>query len=175
MSTAQPEFSRLERLDTMGRTSKPVRIEADADEREGLRRRFRLEALNSLAAEYMLTKDEGKIIANGQIMADLVQACVATAAPVPEKIDEAFTIRFERESVDYDPDAEIELSSDDCDVIFFSGDRIDIGETVAETLSLMMNPYPRAPEADRLLREAGVLGEEEAGPFAKLRELTKKR
>src|SRR3546814_12703449 len=75
----------------MGRMSKPARIEAEADEREGLRRRFRLEALNSLAAEYTLAKDEGKIIANGRIMADLVQACVATAAPVPEKIDEAFT------------------------------------------------------------------------------------
>src|SRR3546814_9785572 len=102
-------------------------------------------------------------------MADLGQAGVATAAPVPEKIDEAFTIQFERESTDYDPDTEIELSSDDCDVIFFSGDRIDMGEAVAETLSLLMNPYPRAPEADRLLREAGVLSEEEAGPFAKLR------
>src|SRR3546814_12228746 len=79
-----------------------------------------------------------KIIANGRIMADLVQACVATAAPVPEKIDEAFTIQFERESTDYDPDTEIELSSDDCDVIFFSGDRIDMGEAVAETLSLLM-------------------------------------
>src|SRR3546814_5515632 len=58
--SAQPEFSRLERLDTMGRMSKPARIEAEADEREGLRRRFRLEALNSLAAEYTLAKDEGK-------------------------------------------------------------------------------------------------------------------
>src|SRR3546814_8652269 len=41
--SAQPEFSRLERLDTMGRMSKPARIEAEADEREGLRRRFRLD------------------------------------------------------------------------------------------------------------------------------------
>src|SRR3546814_8456624 len=64
--SAQPEFSRLERLDTMGRMSKPARIEAEADEREGLRRRFRLEALNRLAAEYTLAKDEGTIIANGR-------------------------------------------------------------------------------------------------------------
>src|SRR3546814_16294727 len=101
-------------------------------------------------------------------MADLVQACVATAAPVPEKIEEAFTIHFERERTDYDPDTEIELSSDDCDVIFFSGARIDMGEAVAETLSLLMNHYPRAPEADRLLSEAGVLSADRAGPFTKL-------
>src|SRR3546814_4572656 len=122
----------------MGRMSKPARIEAEADERAGLRRRFRLEALNSLAAEYTLAKDEGKIIANGRIMAALVQACVATAAPVPEKIDEAFTIQFERESNDYDPDTEIELSSDACDFIFFFWDRIEMGEEVAEKVSLYM-------------------------------------
>src|SRR3546814_19562110 len=58
--SAQPEFSRLERLDTMGRMSKPARIEAEAEEREGLRRRFRLEAPNILAAVYTLAKGEGR-------------------------------------------------------------------------------------------------------------------
>src|SRR3546814_11575991 len=110
--SAQPEFSRLERLDTMGRMSKPARIEAEADEREGLRRRFRLEALNSLAAEYTLAKDEGKIIANGRIMADLVQACVATAAPVPEKIDEAYSHPLERDIPKYPPTTENKPSTD---------------------------------------------------------------
>src|SRR3546814_2336945 len=56
--SAQPEFSRLERLDTLGRMSKPARIEAEPDEREGLRRRFRLEALYSLSAEYTLRSEE---------------------------------------------------------------------------------------------------------------------
>src|SRR3546814_15166534 len=114
----------------MGRMSKPARIEAEADEREGLRRRFRLEALNSLAAEYTLAKDEGKIIANGRSMADLVQACVATAALVPEKIDEALTIQFESESTDYEPNTEIELSSEHWEVIFFSDHQIDHGDAV---------------------------------------------
>ena len=172
--TAAPEFSRIESLERLGRSSKPVRIEATAQERAALARRLRLLALDRFAAEYMLVKEGQAIIANGRIEAALTQSCVATGEPVPEKLDEPFVIRFEREPADQTPDDEIELSADDCDVIFFSGDRIDMGEAMAETLSLSMNPYPRAPDADRILREAGVLSEEDASPFAKLRELTNK-
>lgn len=172
--TAPPEFSRFESLDKLGRSSKPVRIEATVEECAALARRFRLLALDRLAAEYVLVKEGQGVIANGRIEADLTQSCVASGAPVPEQLDEPFAIRFEREPGEHAPDEEIELSADDCDIIFFSGDRIDMGEAVAETLSLSMNPYPRAAEADRLLRKAGVISEEEAGPFAKLRQLTKK-
>ena len=49
---------------------------------------------------------------------------------------------------------------------------IDLGEAAAETLLLALDPYPRAPNADAVLREAGVKpeGEEERepGPFAAL-------
>ena len=169
-----PEFSRPESLDKIGRSSKPVHIEATAEERAVLSRRFGLVALDRLAADYLLEKDGEAIIARGHIEAELAQSCVASGVPVPERIDEPFAIRFEREAAASGPDEEVELSSDDCDVIFFAGDRIDMGEAVAETLSLSMNPYPRSPDADSVLREAGVLSEDEASPFAKLRELTRK-
>lgn len=171
---AAPEFSRLESLDKIGRSDKPVRIEATAEERAALARRFGLVTLDRLAASYILTKEGAAVIANGQIEAELVQSCVATGVPVPERLDEPFVIRFEREAAEPDPDEEIELSSNECDIIFFKGDRIDMGEAVAETLSLSMNPYPRSSDAEKVLREAGVLSEEEASPFAKLRDLTKK-
>ena len=44
---------------------------------------------------------------------------------------------------------------------------IDVGEAVAETLSLSLDPYPRAPGAEEALKAAGVKSEEEAGPFAR--------
>lgn len=174
MSAPAPEFSRPERLDGVGRTAGAVRIEADPGEREALRRRFGLEAIDGLVADYVLAKGDRGIMATGRIRADVVQSCVATGAPVPARIDEPFLIRFEPERSDHAPDAEIELDADDCDVVFFAGDRIDMGEAVAETLSLALDPYPRSADADRLLREAGVISEEEAGPFARLRELTRK-
>ena len=51
------------------------------------------------------------------------------------------------------------------------GQTIDIGEAVAETMALAMTPYPRSAEADAYLREAGVLTEEQASPFAVLQSL----
>ena len=66
------------------------------------------------------------------------------------------------------PEEEVELSESEMDVVFHDGAAIDVGEAVAETLSLGLDPYPRAPGADEALKAAGVKSEEEAGPFAAL-------
>jgi hypothetical protein len=39
---------------------------------------------------------------------------------------------------------------------------------VADELSLALDPYPRSAGAEDALRDAGVLSEEQAGPFAAL-------
>jgi len=39
---------------------------------------------------------------------------------------------------------------------------------VADTLALALDPFPRGPNADVALKAAGVLSEEQAGPFAAL-------
>jgi hypothetical protein len=54
------------------------------------------------------------------------------------------------------------------DVVFYDLAAIDVGEAVAETLLLSLDPYPRAPGAEAALRAAGVKGEEEAGAFGAL-------
>jgi hypothetical protein len=38
-------------------------------------------------------------------------------------------------------------------------------------MALALDPFPRAPDADDVLKAAGVLSEGEAGPFAALRAL----
>ena len=50
-----------------------------------------------------------------------------------------------------------------------------MGEAVAETMALAMEPFPRAPDADAYLKEAGVLSEEQASPFAALLGLKDKK
>ena len=42
---------------------------------------------------------------------------------------------------------------------------------VADTLALSLDPYPRSASADAALREAGVMSEAEASPFALLAKL----
>src|SRR3546814_12081794 len=41
---------------------------------------------------------------------------------------------------------EVELGEEDCDVLPMDGDSVDIGELAAETVSLVLDPYPRLPD-----------------------------
>ncbi len=170
MDARAPEFSRIVRLDAIARMRWPAHIEANEAERELLARRFGYIAIDRLTADYSLARDGKNVTATGAIGAHVTQACVATGEPVAEEIDEPFAIRFEPEAANA-PSAsseEQELEADECDVLPMSGDRIDMGEVVAETLALAVSPYPRAADAERRLRDAGVLSEDQAGPFAAL-------
>lgn len=163
-----PEFSRPVRIDQLGRHADGVTIVANAEERGALARRFGLLALDRLEADYALTEEQGVLFARGRVRAALAQPCVATAAAVPETIDESFTLRFVRDDAPMPEGAELEIDAEDCDTIGYDGAVIDMGEAVAETMALAMAPFPRAADAEDVLRQAGVLNEEQASPFAAL-------
>lgn len=167
-----PEFSRPHRLDTIGAGESRVAIEADEGERKALARRFGLIAIDRLGANYAVRRDAAGILARGRLSGAVVQACSVTGDPVPAKIEEDFAIRFLPEGSESGD--EIELSEEDCDTVFYTGGAIDLGEAAAETLALALDPFPRSRGAEAALREAGVLSEEEAGPFAALAALKKK-
>jgi uncharacterized metal-binding protein YceD (DUF177 family) len=87
---------------------------------------------------------------------------------VPASVGETFTIRFRPEPTEGPAEEETELGEDELDVMFYDGAMIDVGEAVAQTLALNLDPYPRAPDSGDALREAGVLDEGQAGPFGAL-------
>ena len=166
-----PEFSRPYKLDTLGQP-RAVDIRAEAEERTGLARRFGLQSLDRLEARATLTTSTQGIEVAGRLRADAVQSCVVTQDPIPVRIDQEFTVRFVPETT---PDAdEIELSAEDCDIMEHDGQQIDLGEAVAQSLGLALDPYPRSANAEARLREAGVKSEEEAGPFGALAALKDK-
>ena len=70
-------------------------------------------------------------------------------------------------------DEEIELGERDCDTVFHDGAAIDLGGAIADTLALCLDPYPRSAAADAALKEAGIMTEEQASPFAVLAKLRK--
>lgn len=163
-----PEFSRAVRIDSIGEAPRPMEIAAEESERAALAARFGLIGLARLEAALTLSRRGGEVSVRGRLAAAVTQACVATAEPVAAEIDAPFDILF-RPQPDADaPEDEIELSESEMDVVFLTGAEIDVGEAVAETLALALDPYPRAPDADEALKAAGVKSEEEAGPFAAL-------
>ena len=176
--TAQPEFSRTVRIDTLGASPRQLGIGADEAERAALAERFGLPAIERLSAEASIKRAGEEVRAEGTLSASVVQSCVATGVPVPAEVEEEFSLVFRPHPQGLSEEEEIELSEGELDVIFYDGAAVDIGEAVAETLSLSLEPYPRSPEAEAALREAGVKTEEEqraeSSPFAALAALKDK-
>jgi uncharacterized metal-binding protein YceD (DUF177 family) len=173
MSAPANEFARPIRLDTIGEEPRAIAIEADADERAALARRFDLAALDRLTAELRLRRAGEIVHAEGTVEAAVTQACVATGEPLPSRLAVPLVLRFVPEPLIAEQE-EVELGAEDCDTVGYAGGAVDIGEATAETLYLALDPFPRAPDADETLKAAGLLGEAEAGPFAALKALREK-
>lgn len=148
-------------------------IRASADEREEIADRLGLNALTLFEIEGTLRRDADRVTVSGHVRAALAQPCVATSEPVHETVGEAFTLVFAPQP-DHEEDAEIELGEDDLDTVFHDGRTIELGDALVDTLSLALDPFPRAADADARLRDAGVLSEEEAGKFGALAALKAK-
>ncbi|WP_448662545.1 YceD family protein [Sphingomonas sp. CJ20] len=161
-----PEFSRPQRLDQIGAGENEIHITADAAERDALAERFGWQAVDALDSRLTLRRDAVSILATGHLSARVTQTCVATGDPLPVAVEEDFAIRFLPEPDEATPDEDIELSEDACDTVFYTGSAIDLGEAAAETLALSLDPFPRGPNAATVLKQAGVLSEDEAGPLS---------
>jgi len=167
------EFPRPLRLDMLGEAPHAVTLHADAEERAALARRFAIQAIDRLDVTAQVRREGATAFAEGRVTADVVQNCAVTGVPLPTTVEEPFQLRFVAETAG-DPAEEIELSAEDCDTLTYAGGAIDLGEAAAETLLLALDPFPRAPDADVALKEAGVVGEEAVGPFAALKALKDK-
>lgn len=168
-----PEFSRPERVDMIGSRPATVTITADAAERAALAVRFGLVSVERLTAVLALQAEAAEIAVTGRVEADVVQACVITGVPLSAHVDEPVALRFVPEAQAPEGD-EIELADDALDVIAYGGSAIDLGEAAAQTMALALEPFPRSPDAADSLRAAGVIAEEEAGPFGALAALRDK-
>jgi uncharacterized metal-binding protein YceD (DUF177 family) len=165
-------FAHHLRLDQI-RDGDRLELVADEEERVAVANRLGLGALSCLEAHAILSRNGDIIRARGRLAAALEQNCVVTSEPVPAHVDEPLDLIFMPEPPSGHPDEEIELGGGDLDVVFHDGAEIDLGGAIADTLALSLDPYPRSAGADAALKEAGVMTEEQASPFAVLAGLKK--
>nr|WP_166179676.1 YceD family protein [Altererythrobacter segetis] len=164
-----PEFSRL--VDRRHLKAAPLRVVASETERKALARRFSLIAIDRLEAELSLEADGEAVDAGGTLWAEIVQACAVTGNDLPVTIEEPLALRFVPEApVTVE---ELELEEEQLDEIPYAGTSFDLGEAVAQSLALAIDPFATGPEADRVRKEKGLLDEAAAGPFAALAALKK--
>lgn len=142
---AAPEFSRPVALDSLHPGETRFEIAASPAERRALAARFAIPAIARLDARVRIVRlpRADRFRVTGELAADVVQTCVVTLEPVPQHVVATFDLAFERAGWAAEP-AEVVIETDE-DPEPLYGDRIDIGEVVAEELALALDPYPRAP------------------------------
>jgi uncharacterized metal-binding protein YceD (DUF177 family) len=175
VEASPPEFSRRVSVDQIGAGGHKTGIAADEVECAALAKRFGWTRIERLTANANLLAREDGIDALGTLNAEIERACAASGEPVRESVEEAFAIHFVSADTDAVAEGEFDLDEDDLDVVEFDGAAVDIGEAVAQTLALSVDPFPRSPAAEAKLRAAGVLAEGEVGSaaFAGLKGLLK--
>ena len=143
---------------------------ADEADRAVVAERLGLVSRDRREAHAALDCEGARVRAAGRLKASVAQSCAASGEPVPAHVDEAFDLLFLPEPKGR-PDEEMELGGEELDVVFHDGAAIDLAGAIADTLALSLDPFPRGPNADSALKAAGVLSEDQAGPFAALEAL----
>jgi len=146
-----PELSRIVPADHPPET---YVVTATAAECMALAERMRIPGVVSATCSFTLRARGSVVIAEGNLVARVVQSCVVSLEPVAQEVRERFKLRFVPEGQDSGGD-----EPDSPDEIPYAGLKIDLGEAVAEQLGLALDPYPRHPDA--VLDDVGAV--EDAG------------
>lgn len=161
------ELERIVKLDRI--PAEAISITASEAECAAVAERFELPAVHALTAEIELTQTGEEIDARGRLRASFEQRCAVSDEPFAATLDEAIAIRFVPMRDAPGEDEEIEFVSDAPDEIEYDGAAIDLGEAVAQSFGLAIDPYAEGPDADAVRRAAGILDESApSGPFAAL-------
>ena len=177
---------RLISPDEVGRQGLAFAFEATAAEREALARRLDLLALDSLAAELRFEPADnapGALRVSGTIRAQLVQSCVVTLEPVSRDLHESISVLYAPLPAD-EPEHEVDVPAEGETPEPLPAQGIDASEVVAEHLALLMDPYPRHPDApatpltyaadDDEAGDGAPGDDSHTGPFAALGQLKSK-
>jgi len=170
-----PEFSRVVAVERIGSGWQTHRLTASEAERAALAARFGLVELPALEAELRLRRARaGRYVEiDGVLRARVVQRCVVTLDPVACELDEPFVLLLGPIGSAVSEPAASDLIVDLDEPEPLDGDDIDVGELVAQQLSLALEPYPRAagaavPDGSAAVEAAAATEPPSDSPFAAL-------
>lgn len=176
------DFSFTVDVDDVQIEPRAYKLKASEQEMTELKERFGLVKLSSFNANVAVScEPKAKAIwIRGDIAAELVQQCVVTLGDVPEQVAEPFELMLVSPEVaeQFDED-EVYLDPKAPDYDAFEGDTLPVGEMVAQTLSVLMNPYPKQADAKITVQSGQGVSinedlEEKPNPFAVLSKLRDK-
>ena len=148
VSKQNSELERVVDLDRMGPGGTALDVVATETECAALAKRFGFLSLPALSARVTVDrKPGGRVVVEGRLKGRLVQACVLSLDPVTQDLDEAFRVVFADNAEDErDPESGEAVLNAHADAPEpLTGNILDVGEIIAEQLSLTADPYPRRP------------------------------
>ena len=161
-----PEFSRL--VDIRNLPDGVLTLTADTAERAALARRTGVEAITRFEAAVTLVRGGTLIDVTGRIAADVTQMCAISNEPFAVTVDEPLALRFVPETAPSAAEIELEIDSGARDEIPYTGAQFDLGEELAQSLALAIDPYATGPNADVVREETGLSDRASSGAFAAL-------
>ena len=163
------------------RDGRSYHLEASEADCKALVERFDLVDFKKLTAD-VTVQDRGTeegIFVSGKLKAAYTQRCIVSLEPVEESLETEFSLMLvDAETADRMDADEVYLDDNAPEYDALDGDMIPLGEVVVQTVSINMNPYPRAEDAklsvgnkkDISVNEAEL---EKPNPFAVLAEMRK--
>lgn len=142
------EIERLVDLEKLGNNGTALEVVTTESERAALAKRFGFLGLPALSARVSVDRRPGgQIVVEGRLKGRILQACILSLDPVTQDLDDAFRLVFaEQVTEDRDPESGEALLNAHGDAPEpLEGNMLDVGEIVAEQLSLTADPYPRRP------------------------------
>ena len=140
------EIERIVDIDRMGPNGTALEIAASDSERLALAKRFGFLGLPAFSARVTVDRRPGgQVVVEGRLRGRIVQACILTLDPVTQDLDDTFRVVFKQDlAEERDPESGEALVSAQADAPEpLPGNLLDVGEIVAEQLSLAAAPYPR--------------------------------
>lgn len=174
-TTPEPLLDASIRLDSLPAEGRTLKVEAEPEQRAAIAERLRILGVERLSAKLQARPLRGGIRVEGDLTADVTQECVITFVPVSEHIQEHVSRVFLPGGVEDEPKSPgsevfVDLEGEDLPDHFVGPD-VDLTELIIETLSLALDPYPKAPGASVEGLGATDEPDEETSPFAALKKL----
>lgn len=180
---SNPEFSRPIEAESLLHGLSTQTLKATTAECDALKERLGIDALHHLSATLNFKRNSSgqrmKVRVDGHFKAEISQTCVVTLEPFTSKIEGTIETLYDASAAQQDDnqDLDVDLQDSDPPEPLIDG-IIDLGELVAQSLSLEIDSHPRKPgaEADLTLVEQLNRGHMEddvksTHPFAALQNL----
>ncbi len=186
-SAAKQEWSHFIESENIGTRLIEVEISPPKEVIPALCKRLNLYGINNLKTLFEMQRDGiNKIIhVKGRLSADVLQKCIISVEPVQESIDEEFNawfadpnsavsfVKAKRERMSKKEKNEQPIMEEQEDPEDIIDGKIDLGELVVQSLSLSLDPYPRADGAEHEAQETALDDAPEGtydNPFAALKD-----